>query len=233
MPRWHGDWAVVAAARDEGAAVPDHDRLRWEELASISEFAHTLSDEQWDHDSLCDGWRVRDVVSHMTLGYTTPMFSMIGMLAKYGFNVPKGSAKGSVAYGSAHTPAEILAVFDTIPNQHVHKGISRVIKPTESLLDHIVHHQDMRRPLGLPRQVPEDRLVAALDVAPDIGGFVGAKKRALGLRLMATDVDWSHGDGPEVSGTGEAILLALTGRPAVLDELAGDGVATLRDRIAA
>ena len=155
--------------------MPDHDRLRWEELASISEFAHTLSDEQWDHESLCDGWRVRDVVSHMTLGYTTPMFSMIGMLAKYGFNVPKGSAKGSVAYGSAHTPAEILAVFDTIPNEHVHKGISRVIKPKESLLDHIVHQQDMRRPLGMPRQVPEERLVAALDVAPDIGGFVGAK----------------------------------------------------------
>ncbi len=134
------------------------------------------------------------------------------MLAKYGFNVPKGSAKGSVAYGSAHTPAQILAVFDTIPNQHVHKGISRVIKPTESLLDHIVHHQDIRRPLGLPRQMPEDRLVAALDVAPDFGGFVGAKKRAAGLRLVATDVAWSHGDGPEVSGTGEAILLALTGR---------------------
>ena len=32
--------------------------------ASISEFAHTLSDEQWDHDGLCDGWRVRDVIIH-------------------------------------------------------------------------------------------------------------------------------------------------------------------------
>jgi uncharacterized protein (TIGR03083 family) len=211
--------------------VPDYDRLRWEELASISEFAHTLSDEQWDHDSLCDGWRVRDVISHMTLGYTTPMLSMIGMLAKYRFNVPKGSKHGSVAYGSAHSPAEILAVFDTIPNEHVRKGISRVIRPAEGLLDHVVHHQDMRRPLGLPRRMPEDRLVAALGAAPGIGGFVGAKKRAAGLRLAANDVDWSHGDGPEVSGTGEAILLALTGRRVVLDELAGDGVATLRDRI--
>jgi uncharacterized protein (TIGR03083 family) len=213
--------------------MPDYDHLRYEELASISELAHGLSDEQWDHDSLCSGWRVRDVISHMTLGYTTPMLSMIAMLAKYRFNVPKGSAAGSAAYGSAHTRAEILAVFDTIPNDHVHKGISRVIKPQESLLDHIVHHQDIRRPLGLPRQVPEERLLAALGVAPATGGFVGAKKRSAGLRLVATDVDWSHGDGPEVSGTGEAILLALTGRPIVLDELSGDGVATLRGRIAA
>jgi uncharacterized protein (TIGR03083 family) len=206
--------------------------MRWDELESISEFCHTLSDEQWDHDSLCEGWRVRDVVSHMTLGYTTPTLAMIGMLAKYRFNVPKGSAMGSAEYGSAHTPAEILAMFDTLPNEHVRKGISRVIKSSEGLLDHVVHHQDMRRPLGLPRQVPEERLVAALGVAPGLGGFVGSKKRCAGLRLVATDVDWSHGDGPEVAGPGEAILLAVTGRPVVLDELSGDGVATLRERIA-
>ena len=211
--------------------MPDHDRLRWEELASISEFAHTLSDEQWDHDSLCDGWRVRDVMSHMIIGYTTPAFEMIGKLAKYRFNVPKGSKEVSVAYGSAHSPAEILAVFDTIPKEHVRKGIARVIRSSEGLLDHVVHHQDMRRPLGMPREVPEDRLVAALDVAPGLSGFVGSNKRAAGLRLAATDVEWSHGDGPEVTGTGEAILLALTGRRVVLDELSGDGVATLRERL--
>jgi uncharacterized protein (TIGR03083 family) len=213
--------------------MSDYDRLRYEELASISEFAHGLSDEQWDHDSLCRGWRVRDVVSHMVLGYTTPMLSMIGMLAKYGFNVPKGSAGESVAYGSSHTPEQIMAVFDTIPSEHVHKGISRVIKPQESLVDHIVHQQDMRRPLDLPRQIPGERLLAALEAAPSLGGFVGAKKRAAGLRLVANDVDWSRGEGPEVRGTGEAILLAITGRTVVLDELTGDGVATLRDRLAA
>jgi uncharacterized protein (TIGR03083 family) len=213
--------------------MPDYDHLRYQELASISELAHALSDEQWDHDSLCRGWRVRDVISHMVLGYTTPMLSMVGMVARYGFNVPRASATESAAYGSTHSPAQILAVFDTIPKDHVHKGISRVIKPQESLLDHIVHHQDIRRPLGLPRQIPEGRLLAALGAAPGIGSFVGAKKRAAGLRFVATDVDWSHGDGPEVRGGGEAILLALTGRPVALDELSGDGAATLQGRIAA
>jgi len=215
--------------------VPDYDRLRYDELASISEFVHGLSEEQWDHDTLCASWRVRDVVSHMVLGYTTPMLSLIAMLAKYRLNVPKGFTKAAVAYGTAHTPAQIMAVFDTIPNENVRNGISRFIKPQESLVDHIVHQQDMRRPLGLPRQLPEERLLAALGVVtayPGVGGAIAAKKRAGGLRLVATDVDWSHGKGSDVRGTGEAILLALTARPVVLDELTGDGVATLRDRIA-
>jgi hypothetical protein len=81
--------------------------------------------------------------------------------------------------------------------------------------------------------MPTDRLLAALGLVPGLGGFVGAKKRVAGLRLVATDVGWSHGDGPQVTGPGEAILLAASGRPAGLEDLSGDGVATLRSRVAA
>src|ERR1019366_7606704 len=59
--------------------MPDYDRLRYEELASISELLHGLSNEQWDHDSLCRGWRVRDVVSHIVVGYTTPVALHVGL----------------------------------------------------------------------------------------------------------------------------------------------------------
>lgn len=213
--------------------MTDYSRLRWDELASISEFVSALSDEQWNQATLCEGWRVRDVISHMTLGYTTPMLPLVGELAKYRFNVPKASAGLSVKYGTDHTPDQLKATFQSIHRDHVRKGIARVIPTKEGLLDHVVHHQDMRRPLGMQRQVPEERLVAALGVAPGVNGFVGSKKRAAGLRLVATDVEWTNGDGPEVRGSGEAILLALTGRPIVLDELAGEGVATLRERLAA
>jgi uncharacterized protein (TIGR03083 family) len=211
--------------------MADYDRLREAELVSIAELLHSFSDAQWDHDTLCEGWRVRDVVSHMVLGYTTPMPSMLGKVAKHGFNVPKASAIESVGYASSHAPAEILAVFETIPSHHVRKGISKLIPVREALVDHVVHHQDIRRPLAMPRVIPEDRLVAALDAVPGISGFVGAKKRAAGLRLTATDVEWTHGDGPEVRGTGEAILLALTGRPVAIAELEGEGVATLTARV--
>jgi len=213
--------------------MPDYDQLRLDELAAISELLAGLTDSQWDQPSLCEGWRVRDVISHMCVGYTTPMGTMVAKLARYRFNVPLASKEESIAYGSAHTPAEILAVFDRIHRDKVRNGIARMIKPRESLVDHIVHHQDIRRPLGLPRPMPTERLLAALDVAPSLGGFVGARKRAAGLRLVSSDLEWSHGDGPEVHGTGEAILLGLCGRPVALDELTGPGVESLRTRVAA
>jgi uncharacterized protein (TIGR03083 family) len=211
----------------------DYDRLRLQEMVAISELLHQLDDGQWDAPSLCEGWRVRDVVSHMCLGYTTPMPSMVGKLGRYGFNIPKASLKESISHADRRTPAEILEVFDGIHTNDVRKGIARVIKPSEGLVDHLIHHQDIRRPLGLEREMPEERLVAALGIVPGLAGFVGAKKRVAGLRLVASDVGWSNGDGPEVTGRGEAILLTASGRPVALDELEGEGVGTLTARIAA
>ena len=190
----------------------DYDRMRLEEMAAISDFLHGLSTDQWDHPSLCEGWRMRDVVSHMCIGYTTPL---------------------SIGFGSSHTPEEILAVFDSIHEHNIRKGITKMIKPQEGLVDHLIHHQDIRRPLGQPRAMPEDRLLAALGVVPGLGGFVASKKRVAGLHLVATDVDWAHGEGPEVDGTGEAILLVASGRAVALPELDGEGVETLRQRLAA
>src|SRR3954471_1735684 len=193
----------------------DYDRLRRDELADISGFLHGQPDEAWDHASLCEGWRVRDVVSHMCVGYTTPMPKMFTTVARYRFKVPEASRVESIAYGSDHTPQEILATLDLIHTQNVRKGISRVIKPAEGLVDHVIHHSDIRRPLGYTHEVPEARLLAALDAAPGIAGFVKAKQRAAGLRLVASDIDWSWGEGPEVKGTGEALLLAISGRDVV------------------
>ncbi len=64
-----------------------------------------------------------------------------------------------------------------------------------------------------------------------LGGFVKAKPRAKGLRFVATDSDWSWGTGPEVNGPSEDILLALSGRPAGLPALSGEGAATLAGRV--
>jgi uncharacterized protein (TIGR03083 family) len=211
----------------------DYDRLRYEELESIGEFCHSLEASQWDTPSLCEGWRVRDVIGHMSIGYTTGLPTMMAKMARYRFNVPKASKAESIAFATSRTPDELLAVFDSIYQRKIRKGITHFIKPSEGLLDHVVHHQDMRRPLGLARQIPEHRLVAALGVAPRLSGFVGSKGRSAGIRLVATDIEWSHGDGPEVRGPGEAILLAVTGRSVALDELDGEGVGELEGRIAA
>jgi hypothetical protein len=75
-----------------------------------------------------------------------------------------------------------------------------------------------------------DAVIACLEMYKTTSFPVGTKKRIDGLRLVATDVDWSHGTGPEVTGPALPLLLAMTGRAPGLDALSGAGVATLRSR---
>jgi hypothetical protein len=62
-----------------------------------------------------------------------------------------------------------------------------------------IHGQDIRRPLGIKGDLPEAHLLSVADFAKDDVHIFGAKKRIAGLTLTATDMDWSHGNGPEVS----------------------------------
>ncbi|HEY6574577.1 MAG TPA: DinB family protein, partial [Mycobacterium sp.] len=101
-----------------------------------------------------------------------------------------------------------------------------------ALTDNMIHQQDIRRPLGITRTIPVERLFAALDFvrfSPTIRGAWLAR----GLRLVATDFDWSHGKGPEVRGCGEALLMAMAGRPDALRDLDGPGTARLAARMKA
>ncbi len=52
--------------------------------------------------------------------------------------------------------------------------------------------------------------------------------RVRGVRLVATDLDWTSGRGPKVRGTAEALLMAVAGRRGIAAELSGPG----RDRLA-
>ena len=60
---------------------------------------------------------------------------------------------------------------------------------------------------------------------------VGAFGRIRGLRLVATDFDWAAGKGAEVSGPGEALLMAMAGRGVALGELSGPGLPVLARRV--
>ena len=88
----------------------------------------------------------------------------------------------------------------------------------------VVHSDDIRRPLGLPNDVDREALIACLEMYKSASFPIGTKKRIDGLRLVATDVDWTHGTGPEVTGPGLALLAAMTGRAAGLSDLGGEGI---------
>jgi hypothetical protein len=78
--------------------------------------------------------------------------------------------------------------------------------------------------------VPVDRLERILSLVPG-NPRLGAGRRIGGLRIKATDVGWQHGNGPEVCGTGEALLMAMAGRHEAVDELTGPAQTTMAARV--
>ncbi len=211
----------------------DHRAMMWDEVADLGVLAHELTDEEFDAPSLCEGWNVRDIYGHMGFGHTTSMGPFLLKLLSYKGNIPKGSFELSKRFVEGWTPAQIVEFWDTVMvQQHPRRGIALLIKDHEGFLDHLIHNQDIRRPLGRPREIPEERLVAAMDVLPRIKTPLFATKPVVaGLQLVATDIDHTVGDGPTIEGPAEAIIMAAAGRSAAFADLSGDGLEQLTDRV--
>ncbi|HEY1443178.1 MAG TPA: maleylpyruvate isomerase family mycothiol-dependent enzyme, partial [Mycobacterium sp.] len=127
-------------------------------------------------------------------------------------------------------PLSPQQLLDFLRNHLTPQGLTAGFGGMIALVDGTIHHQDIRRSLGRPRTVPADRLERVLSLVPG-NPRLGAGRRIRGLRLRATDIDWVHGRGLEVTGTGEALLMAMSGRRAALADLDGPGRATLAARL--
>lgn len=197
------------------------------ERADFADFLETLTPQQWDAPSLCQGWAVRDVVAHVISYDELGWWGTVRRFARGRFVLGKANDIGVAE--SSRSPGELIDLLRTYQRP---RGVTAARGGMIALLDGLIHQQDIRRPLGLPRQVPPDRVRAALRLsmqAPPIRAFA----RARGLALVATDVGWSRGSGPEVRGPGEAVLMAVAGRGHAIGELSGPGVSLLAERITA
>jgi uncharacterized protein (TIGR03083 family) len=186
----------------------------------------SLSDDQWATPSLAAGWTVREVLGHMTATATTTVPTFFARLAASGFRFDAMMAK-QIARECEGSPAETLRRFGDQVDATTHPP-----GPTDTWLgETIVHGEDIRRPLGIAHDYPVDAVTRVADSYRKSNILIGGKKRVAGLTLRATDSNWTAGSGPEVAGPAIAIVLAMTGRAAGIDQLAGDGVATLRSRM--
>jgi uncharacterized protein (TIGR03083 family) len=185
----------------------------------------TLNDEQWATPSLCDNWTVRDVLGHMiaTAKMTPPAF--FAALAGTGFRFNAMNEK-NIAREATPNPSDGLAEF----RQHL-KDTTHPPGPVEAMLgEAVIHSADIRRPLGMSREYPEEALIRVGDFFKGSNLLIGAKRRIDGVTLRATDTEWTTGSGPEVTGPHLSLLLTMTGRSAALADLSGEGVATLKSR---
>lgn len=196
-----------------------------DERARSADMLESLSPEQWTDDTLCQGWNVHVVAAHMMIAgeQTTGRFFK-GLLASgFRFNVMMDRA----ARDGARLPtSEIIA--------RIRARTTTTNKPPAAAMamlgEVVVHGTDIREPLGIPDDTSSQSKLACLNLYKSSNFPLPTKKAIAGLRLRATDADWSWGSGPEVAGPMVALMMAMATRP-VLASLRGDGVETLRSRL--
>lgn len=195
------------------------------ERAQMADTWTGLAAPQWAAPSWCQGWSVQDTAGHIVAAAEQTPVNFYKELLAAGLKFNAFTDRGARRVGSASPDALVrrLRARTTTTN--------RPPAPVMAMLGEIVvHGEDIRRPLGLKHQPPEAALVAVADSWKNSNLLIGSKRRIAGLRLQATDAEWAHGDGPEVSGPLLSLILAMTGRKAVHPDLSGDGVAELGRR---
>lgn len=230
------DTGDSGGGRDDGAQTSTGklpDLIRTERLALI-DLLRTLTPQEWATPSLCDAWTVQDVAAHVAWAPVLKPLEATTGLCRAGFRLNKFAADVAVRWAQRGPDAIIDQLRDNAANDAKPVGVPRIA----ALADAIVHGIDIRRPLHRPRPIPPAAFLPTADwsagmrwpMTVPVGGSV--RRRIAGVRLVADDVDWSHGDGPEVHAEAEVLLLVLTGRPVGRGELSGAGAARLRARMA-
>ncbi len=201
-----------------------------DERRHIADLLSTLAPGQLRTPSLCQGWTVHDVAAHLCT------FLRFGQVKLY--------------LGIVATAADLDRVNLWLTQRAARRSDEEIIEllrrgagsrftvPRSGydpvLTDLVLHDLDIRIPLGIPRDLAEERLAVAfhhLTLRASPGFAMGS--RLDGLRFTATDTGWDRGAGAPVRGPAETLLLGIGGRAAVLDGLSGEGVPLLRQRLAA
>ncbi|OQS15441.1 hypothetical protein B0T36_09220 [Nocardia donostiensis] len=174
----------------------------------LVELLSGFDEAQWDAPSLCAGWRVREVVAHITMPYrfSLPRF-VFGMIKARGdFN--RMADRAAHADTTRYSDAELLTSLRV--------NVDHPWKPPRggfvgALSHDVIHGLDIVVALGLDHPVPADRLRLVLDaIEPRNVSYFGVDLD--GVRLRADDLDWSYGEGAELTGNAQHLLLALSGR---------------------
>jgi len=190
--------ATHAGRRRTLRRVTDTAQLRDEIAAEQQDFVDlmgSLTEAQLTTPSLCAGWSVRDIVIHVAWHIHLRPLAYVKDVAQFG------------AFGGARFETKLLEREGARTNGELVDWLAAPAQVNENNLGElIIHQQDARRPLGAGRLIATDRLVWALEycLTRKGGGYFGigggSYKRTRNLRLVATDLGWTSGDGLEVRG---------------------------------
>lgn len=206
--------------------TPLPELVRAERLEFVA-LLESLRPEEWGVRTLCTAWTVQELAGHLAAAPVARPGDVLAGLVRAGFRLNAAS----VEQGRAHARRGPVALLAEL-RAHAESGVRPAGVPAEAaLIETVLHAIDVRVPLDRPRPLPPEVFTRVASQALGTRGpltlVIGGspRKRVRGVRLVATDQDWSHGDGPEVRGPGEALLRLLMGRP--WDGLTGPGAARL------
>lgn len=204
---------------------------KWAVIATqrrvLADLLDTLDEVGWNQPSLCAEWRVRDVAAHIALTPQSPGILRIlgmGLRERGDFH----ALNRDLAVGHADRPsAELVSELRRLSDSRHKPAITTL---DNLLFDTLVHVQDIAVPLDRTVAMPPEAAREGADRVWRMGWPFWARRRLRGLRLSATDVDWTAGDGVDVRGPVQALLLLLTGRTGTaLPQLTGPGVQRLAE----
>lgn len=193
--------------------------------AAIAAQRHALADvlgalpsSSWDAPTLCDGWRVREVVAHITMPfrYSAARFAVDMAKARGNFN----RMADRCARRDAQAPADVLlaalrdnAWYDWKPPGG---GLA------SALTHDVIHGLDIMVPLDIEQAIPEEHLRSVLETITGPASLKHFGTDMDGIELRATDIDWSFGSGMPLAGKAQDLALVLCGRKLPSGRLDGE-----------
>lgn len=192
----------------------------------------SLTPHQWQTPSLCTGWTVREVAGHLVEPLETKIGTMgvLAALVRYRGSLDR-MVDARARRSAARPTADLVARLHELAPVRLDPP---VIGPLGPMTDSLIHVRDIARPLGLDVTAPPEDWRIALDfltTPTTTTRNLAPPDRISGLRLVATDQNWQHGEGASVHGPSEALAMAITGRSAALTDLEGPGVSILKSRL--
>jgi uncharacterized protein (TIGR03083 family) len=179
-----------------------------QEFLALADLLEALPEARWDNPSLCEGWRVREVVAHMTMGarYTPEQFFAELGESEGDFTL----LSNRIAERDGALPIATLVGYlrDDVMLHWTPPGGGFA-----GALNHVViHGLDITVPLGVTRRSSDATIRLVLDDLTVGGTHERFGFDLDGLALQATDIDWTFGSGKPMTGPAADLVLLMCGR---------------------
>jgi uncharacterized protein (TIGR03083 family) len=203
--------------------VMETSELRREVARLRCQFADRIegtNETAWNSPSWCEGWLVRDVLAHLVRNAENTNISLLGDLIRGGMRPDRAVSNAAKRLGDVPVP-ELTDRLRTAAERRLHEQGSQ---GGMALGDVLVHSADAFRPLGFDVEAPPTDARPVLDAYWRTARIVFHARPPRHRHLIATDLDWNRGSGPEVRGKAIDLVLLVANRRQVLTSLEGPGL---------